>query len=275
MPNETVINKEINTTNNAKSPVIVNTVKAPPVFTPIKSCDKLRIMLVLQGSANAIIDGEAAALSENEIAVICPKSLFTITSLQNLQYAELTLDILPAQESLGRYLHFINGNLGVPTFIKNNSREHSDVFSAVTKLVIEQNDVIQNVESLLITLFNHRERNAAKNVSKDKQRYAIERILQRVNQITNTVVISDIANACGYSEFYTMKLFKQYTGETIVDYSNKYRIYVAANKLLTTDKSVCEIAQEVGFTNISYFNRQFKRMFNLTPLTARAAKLRL
>lgn len=255
--------------DNKQSPVIIKTVEKPPVFSPVESNDKMRILLVVQGSANVIIDGESATLTADDVAVIPPRFILSHVNCDGFKYVEITLNILPSQESLGRYLHFINGNLGVPTFVKKDDYKHTDIYSAATKLTNSQEDVIENTESLLVTLFNHREKEAAKNMSKSKQRYAMQLILQRVSQITNTVVIDDIANACGYSEFYTMKLFKQYTGESIVDYANKYRVFVAYKMLLTTNKSVREIAHEVGFSNISYFNRQFKRMFNTTPSKAK------
>lgn len=270
MLNDTFTNLNFDAADNKRSPVAVKNVEKTPVFTPVTSCDKMRVILALQGSADARIDGEAATLTASDVAIICPRSVLSLINCCGFKYVELALNVLPSQESLGRYLHFINGNLGVPAFVKKDDSKHADIYSAVSKLANSQSDVIQNVESLLVTLYNHREKAADKNISKGKQHYAIELILQRVHQVTNTVVIDDIAKACGYSEFYTMKLFKQYTGETIVDYANKYRVYVALNKLLTTNKSVREIAQEVGFTNISYFNRQFKRTYNLTPLSIRA-----
>ena len=51
----------------------------------------------------------------------------------------------------------------------------------------------------------------------------------------------------------------------IVDYINEYRLNIATNLLETTDMSIREIAVKVGVNNISYFNKIFKKKFNLTP----------
>ena len=54
-------------------------------------------------------------------------------------------------------------------------------------------------------------------------------------------------------------------GMTCVDYINEYRLKIATNLLETTDMSIMEIAVKVGVNNISYFNKIFKKKFNLTP----------
>ena len=62
-----------------------------------------------------------------------------------------------------------------------------------------------------------------------------------------------------------MKFFKKYMGITCIDYINDYRLNIATNLLETTDIQVMEIANKVGISNVSYFNRIFKKKFNLTP----------
>ena len=54
-------------------------------------------------------------------------------------------------------------------------------------------------------------------------------------------------------------------GITCIDYINDYRLNIATNLLETTDIQVMEIANKVGISNVSYFNRIFKKKFNLTP----------
>ena len=46
---------------------------------------------------------------------------------------------------------------------------------------------------------------------------------------------------------------------------NEYGLKIATNLLQTTDMTIMEIALKVGVNNISYFNRIFKKKFNLTP----------
>ncbi|NYF92253.1 AraC family transcriptional regulator [Tunturiibacter empetritectus] len=66
------------------------------------------------------------------------------------------------------------------------------------------------------------------------------------------------------------RFFHRATGRTMTEYVNNYRISVAAHLLKETDKSILEIAFEVGFGNYSHFNRQFQRRKGKTPRLFRA-----
>lgn len=66
------------------------------------------------------------------------------------------------------------------------------------------------------------------------------------------------------------RFFRRATGRTMTEYVNGYRISIAAQLLKETDKSILEIAFEVGFGNYSHFNRQFQRRKGKTPRLFRA-----
>lgn len=56
------------------------------------------------------------------------------------------------------------------------------------------------------------------------------------------------------------------------EYVNKLRIDEAKRLLLSTGKTVSEIAGEVGFDNISYFSTVFRKQCGMSPLDWKAAK---
>lgn len=87
------------------------------------------------------------------------------------------------------------------------------------------------------------------------------------------ITVKDVAAACGYSEFYTMKLFARCTGSSCVDYLNNVRL-TAASAALCTGGKIADAARDAGFNNISYFNKQFKRLFGKTPGQYRNVKKR-
>ena len=79
------------------------------------------------------------------------------------------------------------------------------------------------------------------------------------------ITIEDIANEVGLSQSHFMKYFKQYTGQSFVNYLNDYRLSRAGGFLRTTGDTVTEIAGRCGFDNLSYFNRLFRRKYGMTP----------
>ncbi|MEI7026660.1 arabinose operon transcriptional regulator AraC [Paenibacillus sp. y28] len=64
-------------------------------------------------------------------------------------------------------------------------------------------------------------------------------------------------------------LFKEETGESIVETLLNIRLRQAARLLEHTTMSVAEIAEEVGFHSPFYFTKQFKHRFGLNPTSYR------
>lgn len=83
------------------------------------------------------------------------------------------------------------------------------------------------------------------------------------------ISVEEAAALCGYSKSHFMRWFKQLTGASFTQYLNGFRLEKALQELLNTEKTVLEIAEDSGFSNLSNFNRQFKRQFRQTPAQVR------
>lgn len=77
--------------------------------------------------------------------------------------------------------------------------------------------------------------------------------------------VSDISRALGTSTSYLSRIFKETTGETIIRTINNKRIEKAKMYLKETDYKVYEIADILGFENVTYFSRFFKKHIGLSP----------
>ena len=122
-----------------------------------------------------------------------------------------------------------------------------------------------NLYWMFYHIYANRLINVKPNISEDKRCYTVRRALEYIRtEYMNDISIQQIAKYCGYSEFYTMKLFARCTGSSCVDYLNNVRLTAAA-AALCTDGKIADAARDAGFNNISYFNKQFKRLFGKTP----------
>lgn len=77
--------------------------------------------------------------------------------------------------------------------------------------------------------------------------------------------ISHMALACNMSESYFRKVFHQNMGMAPLDYLNLIRIQKACNLMKSTRFSMEAIACQIGFENVSTFNRNFKKLVGVTP----------
>lgn len=64
---------------------------------------------------------------------------------------------------------------------------------------------------------------------------------------------------------YFCRYFLALTGNRPLEYVNRYRIELAAERLGTKGESINEIAFDCGFKNPGYFARLFKRYKGLSP----------
>ena len=94
----------------------------------------------------------------------------------------------------------------------------------------------------------------------------IKTILDYIDEnYMNTITIDELAECVNLSKHYFMRFFKRYMGMTCIEYINDYRLNVATNLLLSSGMQITEVAAKIGITNLSYFNRIFKKKYNMTP----------
>ena len=79
------------------------------------------------------------------------------------------------------------------------------------------------------------------------------------------LTLSDIADHVHLSRIYFHNLFVAATGRTPRRYLLERRIAHARQLLMTTDKSLGQIAMECGFSSQSYFNQVFARELGCSP----------
>lgn len=82
---------------------------------------------------------------------------------------------------------------------------------------------------------------------------------------TDKIYISELAQEANISKDYFCKIFKSMTGKTPVEYINTYRIHKACSLLEKSEMSVLEIALTVGFEDVSFFIKTFKKLLGITP----------
>jgi AraC family transcriptional regulator len=71
------------------------------------------------------------------------------------------------------------------------------------------------------------------------------------------------------SDFHFHRIFRAYTGEPLMAYIIRLRLERAAIWLITSDKSIAEIAEKTSFELASSFNKAFKKRFGVSPTTFR------
>lgn len=98
----------------------------------------------------------------------------------------------------------------------------------------------------------------------------INRIIRYVEQhYRDKISLDDVGAVVQMSGSSVSRFFKHKTKCNFSDYLNNYRIDRVADRIIRSEDLISEICYECGFSNVSNFNRFFRRRMGVTPLEYR------
>jgi AraC-like DNA-binding protein len=123
---------------------------------------------------------------------------------------------------------------------------------------------------VLTTLCHHHEAVALANAPREEAELAADprmaRVLDHLHaHFAESVAVGKLADIACVSTSTFHRMFKRHTRMTMVDYVTRLRVGRACSLLIESAQSIATIAADVGYTNLSLFNRQFARAKGATP----------
>lgn len=85
------------------------------------------------------------------------------------------------------------------------------------------------------------------------------------NHYTEDLTLGKIAKAMSISPSYLSHVFKEHIGYSIMNYTLRRRIGESQTLLINTQKTITEIASDVGYANPNYFNVVFTKYVGMAP----------
>lgn len=92
------------------------------------------------------------------------------------------------------------------------------------------------------------------------------------NNYTEKITVDKLAGLCNITKHYFCRVFKTVTKKAAMEYLRDYRIDIADIKLVNSNKSVGEIAEECGFDDTNYFCRCYKLRYGISPGKRKATR---
>lgn len=129
--------------------------------------------------------------------------------------------------------------------------------------IVESGDVSRirkNLKKLLIDpIFKER-----LSLLEDQSYQMMAKIEEKLERTKGNITLNECADELNVTPTYIWKIMKAERGKTFSEYQEEYKIE-EAKKLLQTNKSVSDIAKELGYTNAQNFIRFFSKETGLTP----------
>lgn len=94
------------------------------------------------------------------------------------------------------------------------------------------------------------------------------------NHLRQAISMQEMADLCKLSSSYFSRLFTREVGESFKDYLNRRKMDEAKDMLRNTNISIAQIAENLSFSDSSYFVKTFKRFEGITPSVYRRHKYR-
>lgn len=91
--------------------------------------------------------------------------------------------------------------------------------------------------------------------------------------ITEPISLDDISRSLYISKSHIERAFKKEYNQTPIAYWSNQRIIQVASMLVTTNYSLAQIAQQLGFSDVKYMSKTFKKIKGKTPMEYRRDKL--
>ena len=246
--------------------------------------EEIEVIIVLDGSCDYRINLDSFVINKGDILIIDSQSLHSLTYIpsKNMTWASFVFNInmLKSSNTDGALLKYIapllNHEHQLPIILKDNIDCYSKIFDVIEDIIYcyYEKDIAYELElkSLLFKFFSllykndlikrHQSKNNLTINTTDK----IKLVLNYINDhYSEDISINTLAELCEYSEYHFMRFFKKHIGLTCVQYINNLRLEKSSILLTSTNNAIMDVSLEVGFDNLSYFNKLFKRKYNLTP----------
>lgn len=246
--------------------------------------DYLEMMFVYSGSIEHRIQGEKLILNKGElllmdmatshsivmageddiaINIMMKRDFFDSFFLNQISYNDkLTSFVVEAisSRSLSTYLHFKSGE---------NNKIWRLVLEVLYEYYEQKNGMDTAIRANILLLFNELIRNY--------HQYLDDRIVKKVEASVSvdiafyidehykTLTLKEMAQVFNYNADYLGKQIKKLMGTSLKNLVKKRKLKEAANLLRNTELPILEILERINYSNASYFYKQFKIEFGMTP----------
>ena len=157
-------------------------------------------------------------------------------------------------------------------FVARAEGELSEKISEKIKLIIDltQNNeggltaycAVMELLSLVLSCDNIAEQTTALTPTLDR----VSDILAYIDShYTENISLISLSEKFYLSEFYLCRLFKEYTGRTVLGYLTSLRVNQAKRLLAGTDMPISRVAKASGFGSVSAFGSAFRARVGISP----------
>lgn len=232
--------------------------------------EHIELLYFSHGECDFICDGKKYAVRPGDLIVVNSTEIHSYTTQSMLDYQCILI-----------YPSFLADTGFDNLQIESHIRGDAVIDSCFLELTHEYNEQAPGadmmIKGIVYRLMAHLKRKHTYSIMTKRAHDARESRLRHLSTVmeyistnyTEKITTEMLSKMCFISEAHFCRLFKKAVGKSATEYINEYRVQKAAILLKNTDESISGIASRVGFDDLNYFSRVFKRHLGLSPVKYR------
>lgn len=268
----------------SQKPFVVKKIVRSYFSTDFHFHKECQLVYVLSGSGTRIIGHSIERFEEGDLTFVGP-------NVPHVWYSEskpdepapeaISLALYINPEAICEHLHALTDTMELRQFFRESERgiricgEKKSLITDLLKQMLAQNNRQVGLLAsflLIIDQLLDPEELVWLNVPDPISTYStqtsgrVPKLMHYIQQnFKEDITLQQAASVAGLQIHSFCRFFKTLTNRTFSDFLNEVRIGFACKLLQQSDLPVTQIALESGYTNISYFNRCFKKINKMSP----------
>lgn len=246
------------------------------------SHDYVEIYYVFSGNCRIFFGGKELLLQPGDMIFIAPRSAHYFESFhketfvldlscRGTTFERLFLQQLSYDSVLSSFFRKIIYDKADLNYILFHTEGDQDIKSALKNIAMETclrdtyNEILYTSYANIIFSILLRKYYERVETDPPLENNDFARILKYISVHYDTVTLDELSDRFNYSKSHICNLIKTNTGRTLSALVNAQKLTKAENLLETTDYSIEEITEMIGFGSSDYFTRLFHKTYGMTP----------
>lgn len=242
-------------------------------YNPLHWHGHLEVILMLKGRMKVYMNQMEYEIEEDSMIVIDPKEMHATRTFGEVSYVLLQIPF--------DFMTRVIDNIELVQFQKifrnvSDNAETKELYECIIQMHKDYEEkpdgyrihFLAEVYQFLYRLYYyHSAKIQLEHKRKEDREYQrIECVCSYVKKnYKRQITLDEISGLLSISPEYFCRLFKQYTGQTFLEYVNSIRLMHFYQGLIETNYSITELLARNGITNYKVFMKLFKKNYGTTP----------
>ena len=237
--------------------------------------DLIELYYLFSGARYYFIENESYYINEGDLVTVAPYDIHATAAAAKGDYDRVCImfrkEFLDgvSEEVFGKVFSFLDTGSRVVEF---SLKERAEIELLIEGLLTESDSALikSSLLRLLLLLGKKEEKKTGAASGLSERALLVSRVSAAISsRFQERLSLSSLAKEFFVSESYLSRSFSRTTGIPLVEYVNAVRVKEAQRLLLSTARSVADIAEAVGYSSTTHFDRVFRRYTRRRPLEFR------